>query len=56
MIRGHFLTTGARSRPFIDAVFDFPPPHAGTFQAPLLVDTGADRTIVAPLDARRLAS
>lgn len=54
MIRGAFLAMGTRSRPFVDAVLAFPEQRAA-FQVNLLVDTGADRTVLGPLDARRLA-
>jgi hypothetical protein len=54
MIRGHFITTGVRQRPFVDAVFEFPGSDR-TFEVPLLFDTCADRTIISPLDTRRLA-
>ena len=54
MIRGYFKTadTGIQ-RPFIDAVFQFPTPEA-SIVVPLLVDTGADRTMLSPLDTNRL--
>ena len=42
-----------RRRPFIEAVFQFPTVDEG-FEVPILIDTGADRTILAPLDALRL--
>lgn len=54
MIRGYFSTTGARRRPFVDAAFHFPTLN-GSLEVPLLVDTGADRTILSPIDAKRLA-
>ena len=54
MIRGYFSTTGARQRPFIDAVFQFPIFNQ-SLEVPLLMDTGADRTILSPIDAKRLA-
>ena len=54
MIRGYFGTIGARQRPFIDAVFHFAAISNRSFQARLLVDTGADRTILGTLDANRL--
>ena len=53
MIRGYFVRSGERRRPFVDTIFEFPP-DGGLFEAHLLVDTGADRTILSPLDARRL--
>src|SRR5574341_804736 len=53
MIQGYFLTRGARRRPFVDATFHFPS-LSQTFDTHLLVDTGADRTILGPVDASRL--
>ena len=55
MIRGYFLRSGMTRRPFVDVSFMFSPHYQGTFEVPLLVDTGADRTMLAPLDAMRLA-
>ncbi len=54
MIRGYFATAGVRRRPFLDAVFSFPTLSDRSFEVRLLVDTGADRTVLAPLDANRL--
>lgn len=54
MIRGYFATIGTRRRPVIDAVFQFPTVTGRSFRVRLLVDTGADRTVLAPLDAMRL--
>lgn len=54
MIRGSFATIASRKRPVVETVFAFPTLGHRTFRARLLVDTGADRTIVAPLDADRL--
>lgn len=53
MIRGYFVQSGGPRRPFVDAIFEFPP-RSGTFEVRLPVDTGADRTILSPMDARRL--
>ena len=53
MIRGYFSRTGTRRRPFLDAVLHFPAFNQ-SLEVSLLVDTGADRTILAPLDALRL--
>lgn len=53
MIRGYFSTQGARRRPFIDAILQFPSLNDRSLDVKLLVDTGADRTILSPLDARR---
>ena len=53
MIRGYFSTQGTRRRPFIDAIFQFPTLNSRSLDVILLVDTGADRTLLSPLDARR---
>ena len=55
MIRGYFSTQGTRRRPFIDAILQFPTLNGRSLDVKLLVDTGADRTVLSPLDARRLA-
>ena len=55
MIRGYFSTQGTRRRPFMDAILQFPTLNERSLDVKLLVDTGADRTILSPLDARRLA-
>ena len=47
MIRGRFFAGGRTMRPFIDGVFEFAGPTR-RLEVPLLVDTGADRTILAP--------
>jgi hypothetical protein len=54
MIRGYFRNVGTSRRPFIDGRFLFTG-TAVALEAPLLVDTGADRTILSPFDAGRLA-
>jgi predicted aspartyl protease len=54
MIRGYFSLERGRQRPFIDAVFQFPILNNQSIQVPLLVDTGADRTVLSPTDAIRL--
>ena len=55
MIIGYFSIERGRLRPFIDAVFQFPTLNSQRLQVPLLVDTGADRTILSPSDALRLS-
>lgn len=53
MIRGYFSRGAVRRRPFVDA--DFVAPSLGiTGRVPLLVDTGADSSVLAPADAVRL--
>lgn len=54
MIRGYFEVSGGRTRPFINATFRFPE-HGRAIEVSLLVDTGADRTILSPFDGGRLA-
>lgn len=54
MIRGYFAVRGTTRRPVVDAVFHFPGISRHTFEVRFLVDTGADRTVIAPLDAKRL--
>ncbi len=56
MIRGYLLTSGGRRRPFVKAVFQFPGLRDGSVEVDLLVDTGADRTVLSPLDAEKLAT
>ena len=55
MIRGYFSTAGAIRRPFLYCDFEFPGiPHLGVVGVELLVDTGADRTILSPIDAENI--
>ena len=51
MIRGYFVYP--RSRPFIDGRFRFPAFNNLSVGVRLLVDTGADRTILSSQDAER---
>ncbi len=53
MIRGHFVALGTRRRPFFKGVVHFPP-LGRSLAVRLLVDTGADRTILGPLHSERL--
>ena len=53
MIRGHFAALGTRRRPFVKGVFQFPTLNR-SLELRLLVDTGADRTILGPPHAERL--
>ena len=53
MIRG-YLSRGAVRRPFISARFRIPSLDNRLFPVELLVDTGADRTLLSPVDARRM--
>lgn len=48
MIRG-YLTTGTTRRPFVSARLQFPKLGNQLHPVELLVDTGADRTLLSPL-------
>jgi hypothetical protein len=50
MIRGYFSIDGNRRRPFVDAHVALPSLGLAG-KVPLLVDTGADSTVLAPEDA-----
>lgn len=54
MIRGYFAARGAQRRPMVDAVIHFPALSPRPFEVRLMVDTSADRTVLAPLDAARV--
>jgi len=54
VIRGYFLARGVRRRPFVDAEISLPAFGNRSIDVPLLIDTGADRTILAPNDASQL--
>ncbi len=55
MIRGYFSTTGGRNRPYVDGVFQFPGGVTDrSLEVRLLVDTGADRTLISPRDAGQM--
>jgi Aspartyl protease len=54
MIRGYFSRSDRRRRPLIFATLDFPTLDNRELGVMFLVDTGADRTVLAPLDASRL--
>ncbi len=54
MISGYFSGEGARKRPFVDAIVQLDSSSTGAFEVPLLVDTGADRTVLSPLDVLRI--
>jgi hypothetical protein len=53
MIRGAFITIRGRRRPFIAANIAFPTLRR-RLDVPMLVDTGADRTVLSPVVAGRL--
>ena len=55
MIRGYYSTVGAIRRPFLYCALEFPQhPSVGASGVELLVDTGADRTILSPIDAKNM--
>ena len=55
MIRGYYSTVGAVRRPFLFCSLEFPKhPNVGASGVELLVDTGADRTILSPIDAESI--
>jgi len=57
MIRGYFSPRNGKNRPFVLARFTFTSgssPHLG-LRTHLIVDTGADRTMLAPSDSKVLA-
>jgi len=54
MIQGYFSSGASRRRPFVRALFEFPTLGRQSLVVELLIDTGADRTVLAPRDAMRL--
>jgi hypothetical protein len=53
MIQGYFSPAGTTRRPFVQALLQFPSRGPRQVTVELLVDTGADRTMLGPVDARR---
>lgn len=51
MIRGYFNQARGMRRPFVDATFVFPAYPGHRLDVRLLIDTGADRTVLSPRDA-----
>ena len=52
MIQGYFVTIGITRRPYLQCSFEFPGhPDLHTTYVELLVDTGADVTLLSPIDA-----
>jgi predicted aspartyl protease len=52
MIQGYFVTIGTTRRPYLQCSFEFPGhPDLHTTYVELLVDTGADVTLLSPIDA-----
>jgi len=56
MIRGYFAYDRGRPRPFVDGTLSFPRLENRRFALPFLIDTGADRTVLSPIDALFLGS
>ncbi len=55
MIRGYFSTIGATRRPFLYCDFEIlGDPGVGPVGIEFLVDTGADRTLLSPIDAENI--
>jgi len=54
MIRGYLST--AKHRPFVQAIVRFPGLGNRRLTVEMLIDTGADRTVLAPSDALRLGA
>ncbi len=52
MIRGYF--SSAKHRPFVQAIIRFPGLGNRRLTVEMLIDTGADRTVLAPSDVLRL--
>jgi len=55
MIRGYFRMFGSIRRPYVDAVLNFPTLGISGLEIRFLVDTGADRVLLSPVAAARLA-
>ena len=53
MIRGYVREVGRARRPFVSATLEFPDISERSFGVRFLIDAGADRTILSPLDAAR---
>jgi hypothetical protein len=56
MTTGYFVAEGVFRRPFFDVDVSFPDVGNRSMRIAFEVDTGADRTLLSPLDARRLHS
>ena len=54
MIRGYLTSHTTNSRPYVEALLRFPTLSDRTLTVQFLVDTGADRSMLGHLDAKRL--
>ena len=55
MIHGYYRTFDSVRRPYVDAVLDLPSLGVSGLELRFLVDTGADRVLLSPVAAIRLA-
>ncbi len=56
MILGYFQDEDSILRPFVDLTLEFPIANNQSLRISFLVDTGADRTLLSPVDGARLRS
>lgn len=56
MIRGYFANARGRTRPFVDGTLSFPRAANRRLALRFMIDTGADRTVLSPIDALLLGS
>ena len=56
MNSGYFRRQGSTQRPYIDLTVRFPVANNQSLRIAFLVDTGADRTLISPVDGARLRS
>ena len=54
MNSGYFRHQGSTRRPYINLIVRFPGANNQSLEIPFLVDTGADRTLISPVDGARL--
>ena len=54
MIPGYFQDEDSILRPFVDLTLEFPIADNQSLRVAFLVDTGADRTLISPVDGARL--
>ena len=54
MKSGYFRHQDSTQRPFVDLILEFPIADNNSLEISFLVDTGADRTLLSPLEGARL--